>query len=110
MGLLDHFRLLPHPSWRWDVMHAAWANSIMANLNAGVLPRRYYAQAEIHIGGRIEIDVGTFEEEPEIGSGGGVATATAARPWVAPPPVSTLPIVFPDSLEVLVYSDEGGAV
>ena len=115
MPLLDMFHPPLYPMRRWESLHAAWSVSIMANLNAGLLPKGYFAEASVHVGSRVEVDVGTFERpldsEADLpGNGGGTAVAVEPRLWVAPPPMATLPAVFPDSVEVLIYADEGGAI
>lgn len=115
-GLMDHFRPPLYPRRKWEGLHAAWANSMMAALNEGLLPNSYFAEAQVHVGSRVEVDVGTFDDrgyEGEAvakGSGGGTALATRREIWVAPPPLGTLDAVFPDSVEVLIYADEGGAI
>jgi Protein of unknown function (DUF4058) len=116
-GLLDHFRAPLYPMRKWEGLHAVWATSIMASLNE-LLPREYFAEASVHVGSRVEVDVGTFEwtgrrvdsqaeSEP---NGGGTALAVERATWVAPPPQGILDAVYPDSVEVLVYADEGGAI
>jgi hypothetical protein len=81
-------------------------------LNNKLLPNEYFADVQVHVGSRVEVDIGTFEEEaaPSVADGG-TATAVAAMPAraYAPPAVSfELPAIFPDSLEVLIYSGEAG--
>jgi hypothetical protein len=119
-GLMDHFNLPLYPRRKWGAFHSAWANSMMASLNGGILPKSYFAEAQVYVGGRVEIDVGTFEDTTddwaggmaryEEEQGGGTALATERQTWVAPPPMGTLKAVFPGSVEVLIYADEGGAI
>lgn len=116
-GLLDHFRPPLYPRRRWEGFHAVFATSIMASLNGNVLPKSYFAEASVHVGSRVEVDVGTFEEmdveeSEESGreTGGGTALAVERATWVVPPPMATLNAVYPDSVEVLIYADEGGAI
>src|SRR5262245_23282979 len=110
MPLLDHFHPPLRPARRWESLHAAWANAIMGWLNETVLPTRYYAETQIHIGSRVEVDVGTLEEEnppvstPKNGPGGVVA----AEAWAPPAPPLTLPAVFPDEIELQVFDAEAG--
>jgi hypothetical protein len=110
MPLRDHFHPPLHPARRWESFHAAWANAIMARLNEAVLPGRYYAETQIHIGSRVEVDVGTLEhEEPRVtpsNGPGGVATAEA---WAPPAPPLVLPTVFPDEIEVEVFDSARGS-
>ncbi len=114
MPLLDHFHPPIYPVRHWESLHAVWLTSIMARLNQGILPPNYFAEAQVHVGSRFEVDVGSFEETTqeslELPTGGGTAVAVEPRVWLAPPPVGTLPAVFPDSLEGLIYADEGGAI
>lgn len=119
MPLLDHF----HPPLRelrhWESFHAQWASAIANSLNGRLLPRGYFAEMQTHVGSRVEIDVATFEGAVGGGSvgrqrfdqgeaeGGGVATAPAEA-WAPPAPEIEMPALFPDSLEVLIYSSVAG--
>lgn len=62
MPLHDHF----HPPWSvqrpWEGFHGAWGTSIAYHLNGGLLPGEYYAMPLLQLGGRVEVDVGTFHE------------------------------------------------
>ena len=62
MPLLDHFRPPLYPRRHWESLHASWSNNIMARLNERILPEGYYAETQIHIGGRVEVDVAALEE------------------------------------------------
>jgi hypothetical protein len=89
-----------------------WAGCIASLLNSKLLPNEYFADVQVHVGSRVEVDIGTFEEEtaPSV-TNGGTATAVAAMPArvYAPPAVSfEMPAIFPDSLEVLIFSGEAG--
>jgi hypothetical protein len=118
MPLLDHFRPPLRDRRHWESFHATWAVSIMRALNRDLLPAGYFAEAQAHIGTRIEVDVGTFEEgngaAGAVGTqgteaAGGVATAALpARVWAPPAPDLEMPAVFPDSVEVRVFNAEGG--
>lgn len=107
MPLLDHFLPPLSSSRHWGSFHARWASAIADALNA-VLPLGFFAEVQVHVGSRVEVDVAAFEEEAVsqawTGSVGGVALAEAPV-WVAPPPTLTMPLVFPDQVEALVYSD-----
>jgi len=94
MPMLDHFRtpILPRS---WESFHASWAVSIRNSLNR-VLPVRFVAEAQVHLGTRVEADVAEFDTEPlhngdehptfeESNGSGGVATAVAT---IAPPTLS----------------------
>src|SRR5687768_14164896 len=114
MPLLDHFHPPLHTERHWEGFHSQWASCITGWLNK-VLPERYYAEPQTHVGSRVEVDVATFDEaqsrhqrhhEPEEG---GVATLVAEPRTSAPPaPAAVIPAVFPDSVEVLVYSTDAG--
>ncbi len=77
----------------------------MRTLNRDVLPEGCFAEAQVHVGSRVEIDVATFEGSPPNGSAAGVAVAK----WGAPAPSAVMPAVFPDVLEVQVFRNSGGA-
>ena len=115
LGLLDHFRPPLYPRRGWESLHAYWASELGGWLNANVLPRRYFAEVQMHVGSRFDLDVGTFEWEDEesseaIEGGGGTALAVSPRTWLAPAPTAELPAIFPDSMEILIYADEGDAI
>jgi hypothetical protein len=103
MPLLDHFHAPLFPSRPWESFHSRWANSIADALNR-LLPSRYTAEVQMHLGSRVEADVAEFEraatpeDEPGNGSGGGVAVQS----WAPPVATLVLPAVFPDDLEVQV--------
>jgi Protein of unknown function (DUF4058) len=111
MPLLDHF----HPPLvtlrHWESFHAAWATEIMRTLNRKVLPAGCFAEAQVHVGSRVEIDVATFEQEQALspqatnGNGGGVAVET----WAPPVTSLVMPALFPDEIEVQVFRTSGGA-
>jgi hypothetical protein len=110
MPLLDHFQRPLHPLHPWESFHAAWADAIMGRLNE-LLPPRYFAAIQVHLGSRVEADVAEFEQaqdagQPGNGAPGGVAVAT----WAPPAVTTVLPAVFPDSIEVQVFDTRDGAV
>lgn len=109
MPLLDHFH--PPLSLRrhWESFHAAWATAIMRHLNRSVLPEGFFAEAQVHVGSRVEIDVATFNgdrnDSAETASGAlGVALATYSPPAAH----ATMPAVFPDEIEVQVFDTTTG--
>ncbi len=110
MPLLDHFHAPLSGERHWEAFHAAWAAGIMRTLNRNLLPRRYFAEAQVHVGGRVEIDVATFEREstdapePSNGNPGGVAVET----WAPPVTSLVMPAVFPDEFEIRVFLTGGG--
>lgn len=107
MPLLDHFRPPLSLARRWESFHSWWAVAIADALNGDLLPADHFAEVQVHVGGRVEVDVATFAERPD--GAGGVATAVRpARAWAPPAPALVLPGVFPDRVEVLIYHGEGG--
>ena len=106
MPLHDHFR----PPWNvqrpWEGFHSAWATAIAFHLNnSGVLPPEYFAIPLLQVAGRVEVDVGTFQES-ERTDGSGAATAV----WSPPLPTLTLPmeIAEADTFEVQILRNFGG--
>lgn len=117
MPLLDHFHPPLFTERHWEAFHAQWAGCIASALNAR-LPERYFAEQQVHVGSRVEIDVATFDYAASgrratvpmpRGDEGGIATLLAEPEVLAPPaPVAAVPVLFPDSIEVLVYSTDAG--
>jgi hypothetical protein len=105
--LLDHFRPPLTPRRHCQSFHSAWAGSIADALNRD-LPPGYFAEERGQAAGRLEVDVGTFDEEGAEEQGGGVATARPSV-WTAPPPTLTMPGLAPDHFEVRVFQEEGGS-
>jgi hypothetical protein len=78
-----------------------------------ILPQRYVAEPQVHLGSSIEIDVATYDEDEadfpsteERDNGGGVATAV----WAPPKPTLTIAtdLADPDEYEVRVYDTRTG--
>jgi hypothetical protein len=105
MPLRDHFHPPLSPRRHWESFHAAWATEIMRTLNREVLPERCFAEAQVHVGSQVEIDVATFDQSTGNGSAGGVAIAT----WAPPAATLVMPLTFVDVIEVQVLRDFGGA-
>jgi hypothetical protein len=103
MPLHDHFHPPLYPQRSWESFHSRWANCIADELHR-VLPRRYFAEVQIHLGGQVEADVAEFERinESDGDSGNGAAPGVALKTWAPPAAVMVLPAVFPDDLEVHV--------
>ena len=98
MPLLDHFHPPLHPTHRWESLHARWAVAIADALNE-ILPARFFAETQVHLGTRAEADVVEFDNEPSSnGATGGLATATYAPPR----PVLTFPGPTEDDVTVEV--------
>lgn len=106
MALLDHFNPPLSVSRHWQGLHSAWANSMVAGLNAR-LPARYFAEPNVQHGGWVEIDVATFEEEPRTRREG---RATATAIWSPSSATQVLPMDFAglDEFEVRIYNDQEG--
>ncbi len=106
MPLLDHFRPPLRGQRHWASFHSAWATAIMGRLNQQVLPSRYVAESQVHIGSRIEVDVATREhDEPgHEATNGGVAV----QAWAPPAATMTMRAVFPDEIEIQVIDFTAG--
>jgi hypothetical protein len=114
MPLRDHFHPPLSDHHNWEAFHSAWANTIVRHLNQRLLPARYRAAPQVHLGAQVEVDVATFEEQeeegaaaPTSGSGDGVATAV----WAPPRPTQAFIVSFPaqDAFEVRVFDDRRGS-
>jgi hypothetical protein len=110
MPLLDHFRPPLSAARHRESFLAAWATEIMRTLNRRVLPPGFFAEAQVHVGSRVAIDVATFEQgapppaQPN-GNVGGVAVET----WAPPATALVMPAVFPDEIEVQVFATATGS-
>ena len=103
MPLLDHFHPPLYPQRSWESFHSRWANCIADELHR-VLPPRYFAEVQIHLGGQVEADVAEFERatESDGDSVNGAAQSVALKTWAPPAAAMVLRAVFPDDLEVQV--------
>jgi hypothetical protein len=111
MPLLDHFHPPLSNTRHWESFHARWAAAIADALNEDLLPPGYFAEEQVHVGSRVEIDVATFDRAASTASGaatGGGTATLSKRAWSPAAPPLEMPAVFPDSVEVLVYSGEAG--
>ena len=112
MPLRDHF----HAPWSdenlWEGFHSAWANTIVRHLNESLLPARFRAIPQIHLGASVETDVATFERLTANGSASseGSSSVLATAVWAPPQPTQTLTAEFldEDACEVRVYDAERG--
>jgi hypothetical protein len=76
-------------------------------LNREVLPARCLAEAQVHVGSRVEVDVAALDQGDLVsGNGGGVATAIA--PWAPPATALVMPAIFPDEVEVQIFDHGTG--
>jgi hypothetical protein len=107
MPLLDHFRPPLYPHRAWESFFSRRANSIADQLNE-TLPSRYIAEVQVRLGSQVEADVAEFEhaDGPEQTSGNGNPGGIAIQAWAPLVATMTIPIKFPDDMEVDVR-DEG---
>src|SRR5439155_16892704 len=88
MPLLDHFHppLLGHR--HWEGFHGWWAAALAGTLNEDLLPPEYFAEFQVTLGTRVEVDVATFTEDgaSEPPRTDGTATAVQTRSWAPPTP------------------------
>jgi Protein of unknown function (DUF4058) len=112
MPLRDHFRLPLSDRRFWEGFHGGWPMMIV-NALVSKLPRRYIAEPQVHLGASIEIDVATYEEDPDDrsvesvpGDDGGVATAVWAP--AQPTLVVATDLGDLDEYEVRVYDTRRG--
>jgi hypothetical protein len=109
MPLLDHFNPPLHPSRHWESFHSQWASEIANRLNQELLPPEYFAEMQVHIGSRVEVDVAAVHDGGLTRDADSAAVATLERKvWTPPAPAMSMPAIFPDSIEVLVYTLEAG--
>jgi hypothetical protein len=111
MPLRDHFHPPLAGQRRWESFHAAWATEIMRTLNRSVLPSGCFAEAQVHVGSRVEIDVAAFtgETSPSSGPSEVKGSGVAAVTWAVSAPPLVMPAIFPDEIEVQVFHMSGGA-
>ena len=93
MPLLDHFHPPLSVLRHWESFHARWCAAIADSLNETLLPELYFAEAQVHAGNRVEIEIGTFEDESAI---------TA--------PDAEFDAIIPPSARVKIFSTEAGPV
>jgi hypothetical protein len=110
MPLLDHFHPPLYPTRSWESIHATWSTVIMSRLNTTLLPPGYFAETQVHIGSRVEVDVATLEGEGAGSSprNGPAGVAVAEKVWAPPLPDLVIPAVFPDEIEVQVFGSPTG--
>jgi hypothetical protein len=103
MPLLDHFRPPLFPGRPWESFHSRWANSIADALNR-LLPPRYTAEVQLHLGSHVEADVAELERaaEPGVATANGPAVGVSVETWAPPAAALVIPAVFPDDFEVHV--------
>jgi hypothetical protein len=109
MPLLDHFHPPLQGHRHWEGFHGRWAAAISDALNED-LPPEYFAEFQVRLGTRVEIDVATFAEGASSGATAAISTATAVQTqvWAPPAPSAVFPVQFPDDVEVQVFSTLAG--
>ncbi len=109
MPLLDHFHPPLLNQRHWEGFHNRWAAALSDSLNDR-LPPEYFAEFQVTLGTRIEVDVATFTEagvpEPARPEGGGVAAPPMT--WAPPAPTTTISGTFPDDFAIHVFSTAAG--
>jgi hypothetical protein len=74
-----------------------------------VLTEEYFADMQVHVGSQVEVDIATLEERQGSEPRGTAATAMLAPTWAPPATNLIVPAVFPDDIEVQVFSTVTGA-
>jgi hypothetical protein len=110
MPLLDHFRPPLQGRRHWEGFHGGWAAAIVGELNESLLPPQYFAEFQVTLSTRIEVVVGTLTEDwpTTTQPSDGPVAILEPRTWAPPSPTAVVPIVFPDDIEVRVFSTEAG--
>jgi hypothetical protein len=60
MPLLDHFHPPLLGQRHWEGFHGWWAAALAGSLNDDLLPPGYFAEFQVTLSTRIEVDVATF--------------------------------------------------
>src|SRR5213076_254279 len=110
MPLLDHFHPPVSERRSWEGFHGLWAAALVEKLNRDILADEYFADMQVHIGSQVEVDIATLEESKEQAQReSAAATATLTSVWAPPATNLIVPAVFPDDIEVQVFSTVTGA-
>lgn len=109
MPLRDHFHLPWSEHNPWEGFHSAWVNTMVRHLNGNLLPRRYRAMPQVHLGPFVEADVATLEQDPLSDATGQASTDGGQAAWSSEA-VQTLEIDLPaqDVFEVRIHDDRHG--
>ena len=106
MPLFDHFHG-PIPRQRWQSFHARWAGAIADDLNRR-LPKRFVADAPMHLGREVSADVVEYERpngnghDATNGNNGGTAVAVMTETYAPPATALSMPAHFPLEIRVEV--------
>jgi hypothetical protein len=109
MPLLDHFHPPVSERRSWEGFHGLWAAALVEKLNRDLLADEYFADMQVHVGSRVEVDVATVEERRTTGRTSSDGTGTLAPAWAPPATSLVIPTVFPDEIEVQVFATVTGA-
>ncbi len=108
MPLLDHFHPPVSALRHWESFHGRWAHALADALNRN-LPAGYFSEAQVSIGGLVEVDVATQDSRAMGTPSANGGTATATLPVSAPPTIAlAMPLVFPDEFEVRLFETSSG--
>lgn len=112
MPLRDHFHPPCNRIASWEAVHGQWPAMLVVSLNR-ILPSRYVAHPQVHLGSFAEIDVSAYERNaqeqgPALWNDAGEAVATAV--WAPATPTLAVATDLPaqDEYEVRVYDVERG--
>jgi hypothetical protein len=109
MPLLDHFHPPVSERRSWEGFHGLWAAALVEKLNRDVLADEYFADMQVHIGSQVEVDIATLDEPHTPRERSAVAMAALPSTWAPPATNLILPTVFPDEIEVQIFSTATGA-
>jgi hypothetical protein len=107
MPLYDHFHgpLARRP---WESFHFQWGSCIAADLNRR-LPKRFVADAPMHLGSSVSADVAEYErlgenghQNGEISNNGDGGVAVATEIYAPPATTLSMPADFPTEVKVEV--------
>lgn len=99
MPLLDHFHPPLYRRPPWESVTTTWAVMLTDWLNRTLPEGEFVAYPTIHLGAQVEADVAEYDLRGNSapGTDGGVSTLPEA-----PPAALTVPVIFPDDIEVRV--------
>ena len=73
------------------------------------MPLGYFAETQVHIGSRVEVDVASFERRAPASTANENEGGVAVQTWALPTATLVMPAVFPDEIEVQVFATATGA-
>jgi len=104
MPLRDHFHPPLTKRHSWDELHGGWPMKLVEYLLTQ-LPPEFYAAPQVHLGGAVEVDIGTFEYDAPNGNDWGLPGnegGTATTTWKAAKPLLDVEVDLPDTDEYSV--------